>query len=46
MLLKIKIAYMETTNLPTHSIDYKIYMNTDLLQTRCPYSNPYIRHQY
>jgi len=32
-------------NLPTHSIYYKIYTNTDLLQTLCPYSNPYIRRQ-
>ena len=32
-------------NLPTHSIYYKIYTNTDLLQTLCPYSNPYIRLQ-
>ena len=36
-----------TPNLPTHSINlyYKIYTNMDLLQTLCPYTNPYIRRQ-
>jgi hypothetical protein len=34
-----------TPYLPTHNMYYKTYTNTNLLQTPCSYSNPYIRCQ-